>query len=90
MLEDTSERHDRRDRGRPQGRRRGTILQSLGLSPKHAFDYKEAHVLARFISERGKIMPRRLTGLTAAHQRRLATHIKRARALALLPFVVST
>jgi small subunit ribosomal protein S18 len=49
-------------------------------------DYKEPAKLRRFISERGKIEPRRKTGTCAWHQRRLATAIKRARILALVPF----
>ncbi len=51
--------------------------------------YKEPEALKRFITERGKILPRRITGTCAKDQRRLATEIKRARALALLPFVVN-
>lgn len=52
-------------------------------------DYKRPDILRRFISEEGKIRPRRQTGTCAKHQRRLAVHIKRARHLALLPFVYS-
>ena len=50
-------------------------------------DYKAPEQLRRFVSERGKIRPRRQTGTCARHQRHLATAIKRARHLALLPFV---
>jgi small subunit ribosomal protein S18 len=50
-------------------------------------DYKDADVLRRFITERGKILPRRITGTCAKHQRALALAIKRARTIALLPFV---
>ena len=49
-------------------------------------DYKDAAVLRRFISERAKILPRRVTGTCACHQRNLTQAIKRARHLALLPF----
>ncbi len=49
-------------------------------------DYKQADLLRRFISEDGKIRPRRQTGTCAKHQRELARAIKRARHLALLPF----
>ena len=49
-------------------------------------DYKEVSRLRRFISERGKILPRRVTGTCARHQRRLTVALKRARAIALLPF----
>ncbi len=49
-------------------------------------DYKEVSRLRRYISERGKILPRRVTGTCARHQRRLTVALKRARAIALLPF----
>ena len=52
-----------------------------------AIDYKQADVLRRFVTEEGKIRPRRQTGTCARHQRHLALAIKRARHLALLPFV---
>lgn len=51
------------------------------------FDYKDADALRRYLTEGGKILPRRLTGLNAKQQRRLTTAIKRARHLALLPYV---
>ena len=54
---------------------------------KLKIDYKEADVLRRFITDRGKILPRRITGTCAKHQRALAVAIKRARIIALLPFV---
>ncbi|MBN1260642.1 MAG: 30S ribosomal protein S18 [Anaerolineae bacterium] len=50
-------------------------------------DYKDVNKLQRYVSDRGKIRPRRQTGLCAKHQRRLAVAIKRARYIALLPFV---
>ena len=50
-------------------------------------DYKDAGKLRKFISERGKILPRRISGTCAKHQRQLTTAIKRARQIALLPFV---
>ncbi len=52
-------------------------------------DYKDFNRLRRYLSERGKIEPRRKTGLSAYHQRSLTTAIKRARYMALLPYVVS-
>ena len=54
---------------------------------KVKLDYKDPETLRRFTTERGKILPRRITGTCAKHQRQLAREIKRARALALLPFV---
>ena len=53
-------------------------------------DYKNVELLKRFITEEGKIRPRRQTGTCAKHQRALATEIKRARHIALLPFVGGT
>jgi len=50
-------------------------------------DYKDIAKLSRFISEKGKILPRRNTGLCSKHQRKLATAIKRAREMALLPYI---
>ncbi len=52
-----------------------------------AIDYKDVARLRKFISERAKILPRRATGTCAAHQRELTTAIKRARQMALLPYV---
>ena len=51
-------------------------------------DYKDDRKLGRFVTDRGKIVPRRISGTCAKHQRRLSIAIKRARHLALLPFVV--
>jgi len=50
-------------------------------------DYKDIDLLKRFISERGKILPRRVTGTSAKNQRKVTIAIKRARIMALLPFV---
>ncbi|OGL41266.1 MAG: 30S ribosomal protein S18 [Candidatus Schekmanbacteria bacterium RIFCSPHIGHO2_02_FULL_38_11] len=52
-------------------------------------DYKEIKKLKSFVTERGKIMPRRISGNCAKHQRSLTTAIKRARNMALLPFTVN-
>ncbi len=50
-------------------------------------DWKDVDLLRQFVPERGKIMPRRISGITAKDQRRIATAIKRARSMAMLPFV---
>ena len=50
-------------------------------------DFKDVDLLKKFITERGKILPRRITGTSAKYQRKLAIAIKRARHMALLPFV---
>jgi len=52
-----------------------------------AVDYKDEYVLSRFISDRGKILPRRASGTCAPHQRQLAAAIKRARYIAVLPYI---
>jgi small subunit ribosomal protein S18 len=50
-------------------------------------DYKDDRALGRFITDRGKILPSRLSGVCARHQRQLASAIKRARYLALIPYI---
>ena len=57
--------------------------------PNLMINYKDAGMLKYFITERGKIIPRRISGTCARHQRSLATAIKRARKIALLPYVGS-
>ena len=51
-----------------------------------AINYKDVRMLSQFVAERGKIVPRRLTGVCTPHQRRLSSAIKQARNIALLPF----
>ena len=63
--------------------RKGDPLAELRI---RIVDYKDEKLLSRFLTERGKILPRRLSGITARHQRQLAVAIKRARYLALLPY----
>ena len=53
-------------------------------------DYKDLNTLRQYVTENGKIVPSRITGTKARYQRQLATAIKRARFLALLPYVVAT
>lgn len=55
-----------------------------------AIDYKDVKLLGRYISERGKILPSRITAVSAKKQRRMSQAIKRARNLALLPYVVQS
>ncbi|MDH5642659.1 MAG: 30S ribosomal protein S18 [Gemmatimonadota bacterium] len=64
--------------------RKGCPICELGV---RVVDYKDDRTLQRFITERGKILPRRLSGTCARHQRQVSTAIKRARFIALLPFV---
>ena len=91
------DRGDRGDRGegghggaggqrRPFFRRKKTCPFSGAGAPK--IDYKDVKLLQRFISERGKIVPSRITAVSSKKQRLLANAIKRARFMALLPYVV--
>ena len=57
------------------------------IKPGAPIDYKDTDLLKKFITERGKLLPRRMTGLTARQQRDLTNSVKRARIVALLPFV---
>jgi small subunit ribosomal protein S18 len=69
-------------------RRRRRKVCSFCVDKMKGVDYKDAPRLRRYISERGKILPRRVTGNCAGHQRQLTAAIKRARIMALLPFSV--
>lgn len=70
------------------GRRPKKKVCSFCVDKVEAVDYKEATRLRRFITERGKILPRRISGNCAKHQRQLTVAIKRSRLMALLPFTV--
>ena len=63
--------------------------KTLLLSLDQKIDYKDIDLLKLFITEQGKILPRRATGVTVQQQRQIAKAIKRARILSLLPFVAS-
>ncbi|MCL2002882.1 MAG: 30S ribosomal protein S18 [Oscillospiraceae bacterium] len=73
------------DRG-PRGRKRRKVC-SFCADRVEKIDYKDAAKLRRFLSERSKILPRRMTGTCATHQREMTEAIKRARHIALLPYV---
>ena len=72
---------------RPFHRRRKTCPFSGANAPR--IDYKDVRLLQRYISERGKIVPSRITAVSQKKQRELAKAIKRARFLGLLPYVVA-
>ena len=74
--------------GRFKGKRRRKVSY-LTTNKIDFVDYKEVNILRRFTNDRGKILPSRQTGNTAKQQRRIASAIRRAREMALLPFVVS-
>ena len=69
---------------RPMHRRKKV---SVFFGKDNVIDYKDTNKLKRYISERGKILPRRITGNCAKHQRALTVAIKRARHIALMPYV---
>ena len=72
----------RRERGRKPKKK----VCSFCVDKVEAIDYKDVPKLRRYVTERGKILPRRISGNCAKHQRQLTTAIKRARNVALLPF----
>ena len=73
---------------RPRGRKPRRKVCQLCVDKIEHIDYKDLPRLRRFVTERGKILPRRMSGNCAKHQRQLSEAIKRARAIALLPFTV--
>lgn len=84
--------YNKEDRGdaprrRPNIRRRKKVCIFCGEKAQK-IDYKDVNTLKRYISERGKILPRRITGTCAKHQRAITTAIKRARHIALMPYSV--
>lgn len=94
-LEMEEEYEEEEERGAAAGRRRRQQRYAMRrrrtcifCEEKTAIDYKQVTLLRPFLTDRGKIRPRRQTGTCAKHQRQLATAIKRARHLALLPFVM--
>ncbi|MGH9769474.1 MAG: 30S ribosomal protein S18 [Blastocatellia bacterium] len=82
---ETDDRSVKGPRGGRSGARRRRISR-LSAEKVDYIDYKDVKLLQSFIAENGKIMPRRLTGVTSQQQRKLVEAVKRARNLALLPF----
>ena len=76
----------RKSRGDPDGARRKKRCPFLAAKMTEV-DYKDVDTLGKFVTERGKILPRRITGVSVRMHRRLVMAIKRARQIALLPFV---
>ena len=79
-----ADRPERPARGGRKGRRK---VCSFCVDKIDTIDYKDVARLRRFVSERAKILPRRVTGTCARHQRELTVAIKRARQIAMMPFV---
>jgi small subunit ribosomal protein S18 len=88
-MDQSDGRRDQDDRGGPR-KGKGFFKKKVCkfCTQKARIDYKDADTLRRYTTERGKILPRRITGTCSKHQRALAVNIKRSRALALLPYVV--
>ena len=80
-------REDRGERGMRGGKNRRKKVCSFCVDKIYDIDYKDIPRLKRYLSERAKIVPRRVTGTCARHQRHLTIAVKRARHIALLPFV---
>ena len=74
------------DKNNPKNRKRRKVCQFF-VDKATSIDYKDTAKLRRYMSERSKILPRRTTGTCAMHQRQLTEAIKRARQIALLPYV---
>ncbi len=83
--ENTNDRDDRKFSGR-RGRGKRRKVCYFTVNKITHIDYKDTDLLRKFISERGKILPRRVTGTSAKYQRMLTIAIKRARTIALLPY----
>lgn len=81
-----SDKGDAPMRRRSMGRRRKKVCVFCGKE-NNEINYKDVNKLKRYVSERGKILPRRITGNCAKHQRALTVAIKRARHVALMPYV---
>jgi small subunit ribosomal protein S18 len=73
---------------KPKARRKKKV-SILTINKIHVVDYKDTALLRKFVNERGKMLPSRQTGNTASQQRQVAKAIKRAREMALMPFVVT-
>lgn len=87
MPYEKSDRGDRGDRNDRRGNKKGRKkVCSFCVEKTETIDYKDIAKLHRYISDRAKILPRRVTGTCAAHQRELTTAIKRSRHVALLPY----
>lgn len=86
MIDRAPRRQEQDKKRRPFFRRRKTCPFTGANAPK--IDYMDVKLLSRYISERGKIVPSRITAVSSKKQRELAKAIKRARNIALLPFIV--
>jgi len=86
MPEKKSERPEGQMRRRPMRRRKKVCV--FCADANKTLDYKDVALLKKYVSERGKILPRRITGNCAKHQRALTVAVKRARHVALMPYSI--
>ena len=77
--------YEKRSSNRPSGMRRKKVCQFCA-DKAETIDYKDVEKLRKYVTERGKILPKRITGTCAIHQRDITTAVKRARVVALLPY----
>jgi small subunit ribosomal protein S18 len=87
--DDRGDRGDRDDRGGGRGGFRRRKVCRFCTEKEATIDYRDAGNLKFFISERGKIVPRRISGNCAKHQRQMAVAVKRSRAIALIPYAIT-
>jgi len=73
--------------GKPEVRKKYCRFKKSGIS---YIDYKDANFLLKFVNDQGKLLPRRLTGTSAKFQKKVSTAVKRARHLALMPYVTDS
>ena len=85
MPDKKAERPEGQMRRRPMRRRKKVC--AFCADANKALDYKDVALLKKYVSERGKILPRRITGTSVKYQKKVATAVKRARHLALLPYL---
>jgi len=92
MAYNRADKGDRNDKSDSPMKRRGGLRRRKKVcvfcGKDNVIDFKDSNKLKRYISERGKILPRRITGNCAKHQRALTVAIKRARHIALMPYVM--
>ena len=86
--DDVDDRGDKEGRGKSRSAPRRKVCRFCA-EPATAIDYKSPQLLRSFITDRGKLVPRRISGTCARHQRGISLAIRRARMLALMPFTVT-
>ncbi len=82
-------RNTRNSRNTVRKKKRVVFKKKRTIDPRTVIDYKYPDVLKRFITDRGKIIPRRVSGATSVQQRQISKAVKRARYLALIPYAIS-